>query len=136
MAALNLKRDLGKISLWAWQWKMEFDAAKTEEILFSYEREKPVHPVLKLGEDVISPTSEHKRMELIVDSKLNFMSHSKEAILKTQRGIALLEYLSKFVSEEVLVQTYKLYVRAHLDYEDIVYHKYDPETHLSFTKLY
>ena len=62
MAALNLKRDLGKISLWAWQWKMEFDAAKTEEILFSYEREKPVHPVLKLGEDVISPTSEHKRM--------------------------------------------------------------------------
>ena len=64
------------------------------------------------------------------------MSHSKEAILKTQRGIALLEYLSKFVSEEVLVQTYKLYVRAHLDYEDIVYHKYDPETHLSFTKLY
>ena len=29
---------------------------------------------------------------------------------------------------------YKLYVRPHLDYGDIIYHKFDPELTLEFTK--
>ena len=75
VAALDLSQDLGKITLWALQWKMKFNATKTEEVLFSCKREKPVHPVLKLGEAVISPKSEHKHLGLILDSKLNFKSH-------------------------------------------------------------
>ena len=54
--------------------------------------------------------------------------------MKAQRGIALLKHLSKFESREVLDQTYKLYVRPHLDYGDIVYHTHDPEMHLGFTE--
>ena len=134
VAALDLSQDLGNITLWAWQWKMKFNATRTEEVLFSCKREQSVHPVLKLGEDVISPKSEHKHLGLILDSKVNFKSHIREAISKAQRGIALLKHLSKFVSREVLDQTYKLYVRPHLDYGDIVYHKHDPEMHLSFTE--
>ena len=113
---------------------MKFNGTKTKEVLFSCKREKPVHPVLKLGEDVISPQSEHKHLGLILDSKLNINSHIREAILKAQRGIALFKYLLKFVSREVLDQTYKPYVRFHLDYGDIVYHKHEPEMHLSCTE--
>ena len=43
-------------------------------------------------------------------------------------------YLSKYVSRSVLDQIYKLYVRPHLYYDDIIYHKYDPELKLDFTK--
>ena len=64
-----------------------------------------MHPALKLGEDAISPESECKHLGLILDSKLIFQSHIREAILKRKRGIALLKYLSKFVSREVLHQT-------------------------------
>ena len=32
------------------------------------------------------------------------------------------------------MQVYKLYVRPHLDYGDIIYHKYDPQMCLSFTQ--
>ena len=35
---------------------------------------------------------------------------------------------------DVLDQIYKLYVRPHLDYGDIIYHKYDPEFKPDFTK--
>ena len=38
------------------------------------------------------------------------------------------------MSRDVLDQIYKLYVRPHLDYGDIIYHKYDPEFELDFTK--
>ena len=43
-------------------------------------------------------------------------------------------YMSKYVTREVLDQMYKLYVRPHLDYGDILYHKYDPHMVLDFTR--
>ena len=38
------------------------------------------------------------------------------------------------MARDVLDQIYKLYVRPHLDYGDIIYHKYDPEMRLTFTQ--
>ena len=67
-------------------------------------------------------------------SKLNFQSHVKEAICKARRGIGMIKYPSKYVSRDILDQIYKLYVRPHLDYGDIIYHKHDPELRLDFTK--
>ena len=47
--------------------------------------------------------------------------------MKSQREIGIITYLSKYISREVLDQVYKLYIRPHLDYGDIIYH-------LEFTK--
>ena len=46
----------------------------------------------------------------------------------------MIKYLSKYVSRNVLDQIYKLYVRPHLDYGDIIYHRYDPEMQSAFTQ--
>ena len=71
---------------------------------------------------------------MIFDSELNFQIHIREAIIKPWRGIRIIRFLSKYVSRGVLDQIYKLYVRPHLDNGDIIYHKYDPECKLDFTK--
>ena len=71
---------------------------------------------------------------MILDTKLNFQSHVREAICKARRGIGIIRYLSKYVSRDILDQLYKLYVRPHLDYGDIIYHKYDPDLRLDLTK--
>ena len=76
---------------------MQFNADKTEEVIFSCKRNKPIHPGLKLGDEVIGSKLEHKHLGVILDSKLNFKSHIREAILKARRGIGLLKYLSKYV---------------------------------------
>ena len=73
-------------------------------------------------------------MGLILDSKLDCKTRIREAIFKAKTGNALLKYLSKFVSSEVLDQTYKIYVRPRLDYGDSKYHRHDPEMNLSFTE--
>ena len=65
---------------------------------------------------------------MILDSKLSFKSRVSEAILKARRGIELIGHLSRYVSRDILDQMYKLYVRPHLDYGDIVYHTYDPDS--------
>ena len=46
----------------------------------------------------------------------------------------MIRFLSKYVARAVLDQIFKLYVRPHLHYGDIIYHKYDPEMRLKFTQ--
>ena len=65
---------------------------------------------------------------IILDSSLNFQK------VQEPRGIGVIRYMSRYVIREVLDQMYKLYVRPHLDYGNIIYHKYDPELNLDFTK--
>ena len=131
---LDMNYDLEKIRMWAWQWKMLFNADKTEEVIFSWKRTKPHHPILKLGNEEVKTSSEHKHLGMILDHKLDFQSHIREVIVKARRGIGLIKYLSKYGSREVLDQVYKLYIRPHLDYGDIIYHRFDPEMHLEITK--
>ena len=146
ITARALNRDLEKINLWAWQWKMQFNANKMwqwkmqfnankmEEVIFSCKRQKLNHPNLRLANDAIASKNEHKHLGLILDSKLDFQSHIREAILKARRGMGMIKCLSKYVCREVLEQIYKLCIRPHLDYGDIIYHKHDPEMHLHFTQ--
>ena len=64
---------------------------------------------------------------MILDSKPNFHGDRREAIIKGRRGIGIIRFLSKYVLRDILDQICKLNVRLHLDYDDIIYHKYDPE---------
>ena len=71
---------------------------------------------------------------MMLDSALNFRSHIKEKIISAQKGIGVIQYLLKYVLRNVLDQMYKMYVRPHLDNSDVIYHKFDPELTLDFTK--
>ena len=113
---------------------MKFNADKTEEVIFSSKRLKPAYPPLFLGGNEVTVKAEHKHLGMILDSKLDFQSHTKEAITKARRGIGMIRYLSKYVSRDVLDQIYKLYVKPHLDYGDIIYHRDDPHMQMNFTQ--
>ena len=78
--------DLDKVQLWAWQRKMQFNANKTEEVVFSCKNVKPYHPKALLGNGLIKRESHHKHLGMQLDSELSFQSHVKEAIGKAIRG--------------------------------------------------
>ena len=85
-----------------------------------------MHPPSRLGNDEIKRKTEHKHLGIIPHSKISFKSHVSEAIMKAKRGIGLIWHLSQYVSRDVLDKTFNLYVRPHLDYGDVTYHRYDP----------
>ena len=63
----------------------------------------------------------------------------RQALIKATRGTGIIPYLSKYMYHRVFwtKNIYELYVRPHLYYDDIIYHKYDPEFKffkLDFTK--
>ena len=63
-----------------------------------------------------------KHIGLILDEKLNFRKHIKEALTKAKNGLGMLKFISRYVSRSVLEKLYKMHIRPHLDYEDVIYH--------------
>ena len=88
---LDMNYDLEKIRMWAWQWKMLFNADKIEEVIFSWKRAKPHHPILKLGNEEVKTSSEHKHLGMILDHMGGFSTSSMSS--------GTLSKFHRFVSE-------------------------------------
>ena len=124
-AANDMNHDLDLISRWAYAWRMSFSPypqKQAVELTFSRKKTEIDHPAIFFNNIPVKKVSEHKHLGIILDSKLSFSAHIKSAISKTRKGIGLLKYLSKYLPRHTLNELYKLYVRPHLDYGDVIYH--------------
>ncbi len=120
-----MNHDLDLIRLWAHTWRMSFNPdprKQAVELIFSRTNVIIDHPVLLFNDLPVMKVDEHKHLGLILDSKLSFSAHIHEAITKSRKAIGMLKFLSKYLSRSTLNELYKLYVRPHLDYGDVIYH--------------
>ena len=121
----KLVKDLDTVTAWAYQWKMVFNPDITKqaiEVIFSCKNKKPDHPPLAFNGIPVSREPFTKHLGVYLDNRLNFSKHIKEKILIATKGLSLLKLLSNYVDRGVLDLSYKLYVRPHLDYGDVIYH--------------
>ena len=91
-------------------------------IVFSCKNIKPGHTEQSFGGIPIARQPFTKHLGVYLDARLNFSKHIKEKVLKAMKGISLLKFLSKFVDRNVLGLSYKMYVRPHIDYGDVIDH--------------
>ena len=91
------------------------------EIVFSKKRSDIQLPTLRFNNNILTPTSSHKHLGIILDSKLNFNNHLSDKIYKANKGIGIIRRLYKFLPRASLINIYKVFVRSHLDYGDIIY---------------
>ena len=92
---------------------MQFNPYKTKQavqIIFLQKRIKPTHPPLYFNENQAVIKQEQKHFSLILDSGLTFYSHMREKIISARRGIGVIQFLSNYVTMDVLDQMYKLYM--------------------------
>jgi len=121
----KLVKDLQTITMWAYQWKMVFNPDLTKqavEVIFSCKNNQPAHPELHFNTIPVAREHFTKHLGVYLDSRLNFSKHIKEQVLKATKGVSLLKFLSKYVGRNVLDLSYKMYVRPHLDYGDVIFH--------------
>ena len=120
-----LESDLCMIEQWGHQWKMIFNpdiSKQAVEVVFSSKIHKQNHPTLFFNGIEVAKKPFTKHLGLYLDEKLSFTNHIKEKISIALNGLALLKFLSRYVSRDVLNMSYKMYVRPHLDYGDVIYH--------------
>ena len=80
------------------------------------------HPVILFNDVAVSTVDQQKHLGITLDSKLSFSAHIQAAIAKSRKAIGMLKLMSKYLSRNTLSELYKLYVRPHLDYGDVIYH--------------
>ena len=120
-----MNHDLRLINQWAYDWRMSRNPdpqKQAVELLFSRKRDDGDHPALCFNDVPVAKVNEHKHLGIILDTRLSFSSHVKSIISKTRKGIGMLKHLSNYLPRKTLDQLYRLYVRPHLDYEDVIYH--------------
>ena len=125
LSAVELNHDLNLIENWAHQWKMSFNPDPNKqaiELLCSHKNKSPHHPPLYFNNKNVSRVTDHKHLGLILDSKLSFSKHISEKISTARKGIGIIKYMSAYAPVKTLDQIYKMFVRPHLDYCDIIYH--------------
>ena len=121
----QIEKDLETIVAWAIQWKMLFNPDITKqavEVIFSVKNKNLIHPDLIFNRIPVSRGNFTKHLGVYLDERVSFAKHVRETIIKAKKGIALLKFISKYVSRNVLNMAYKLYIRLHLDYGDVIFH--------------
>ena len=125
VSSVQLNQDLVCIQKWAKQWKMSFNPdpeKQAVEVLFSQKQINRLHPPLFFNGIQVKSQDKHKHLGLLLDTKLSFFDHISEKINKSYKIIGTLRFLSKYLSLHSLDQIYKMMVRPHLDYCDVIYH--------------
>ena len=126
-----LSSDLETITAWAHQWKMQFNPeiakAAIEVIFSSRHKNKGTHPPLSCNGTPVIRQEWTKHLGFHLDEKLSFKKHIAEAIIKAKKGIALLKFLSKYLNRAKLDMAYKMHVRPHLEYGDVIFHNRSAE---------
>ena len=124
ISANDIKKDLQKISEWAYKWKMSFNPdlnKQAQEVVFSRKLNKSSHPKMFFNNAPVVRASWQKHLGMFLEDSLNFSYHTKEKISKSMKGIGIIKKLSKTLPQHALITICKSFVRPHLDYGDIIY---------------
>ena len=115
-----------KISEWAHHWKMIFNSdprKQAMEVYFSRKLNQGSPLPLDFNDNTVQTVDMHNHLGLSLDKKLDFNIHIKNKINKCNKIIGIMERLSLSISRDSLPTLYKLFVRPHLDYANIIYDK-------------
>ena len=123
-----LNKDLQNISQWAWQWKLVFNPDITKqavEVIFSNRATPSDPPALTFNNIPVKRVLETKHLGLILDSRINFKQHIDDKLGKANKGIGIMKQIKKWVDMRALETVYKLYIRPHLEYGDLVFNAHE-----------
>ena len=124
ISANDIKKDLQKISEWAYKWKMSFNPdlnRQAQEVVFSRKLNKSSHPKMFFNNSPVVCASWQKHLGMFLEDSLNFSYHIKEKMSKAMKGIGIIKKLSKTLPQHALITICKSFFRPHLDYGDIIY---------------
>ena len=93
-----------------------------EEILFSRKKNTVEHPPVFFNGISVKRVHDHKHLGLVFDSKLKFTKHINEKVSVARKWIGVIKHVSPYLPVKTLDQIYKMHVRPHLDYCDVIFH--------------
>ena len=104
---------------------------QAQEVIFSRKNIKTDHPLVYFNEAPVGHATCQKHLFMHLDEKLNF-NHINKKIAKANKGIGVIRKLAHVLRRQSLIVIYKVFIKPHLDYGDIIY---DQSNNESFCKV-
>jgi hypothetical protein len=117
-----IEEDLENLSSWANKWKVNFSPPKTEEMVITRKRVKPLHRPVSLNNVPVTRVEHHKHLGLTLSKDLTWKVHVNEISDKAVRRLGILRSLKYKLNKRSLEKIYKGLIRPILEYGDIVWH--------------
>ena len=114
-----INRDLVKISNWAKKWKINFNAGKTKDVIFS-KKVLNNSPPLLYDETLINRVNTHRHLGVYFTSNLDWSLQINDICLRANKKLSVLRKV-KYLKRNTLDLLYKLTVRSVIDYALPVY---------------
>ena len=124
-----LQNAVNQLELWTRKNGFRFSASKTKIVHFTRENQIRPPPPLKIGNQILSYSTSAKFLGILFDSRLAFKMHLTTLKTECQKLLGVMKMVSaqEFgATEKFLLQVYRTYLRAKLDYGSIVYSSASP----------
>ena len=120
-AASQLNSDIEKVHEWAIKWLVTFNPTKSESIIFSRKRNKPLHPPIVMDQKQINEVSSHKHLGVFLSNDCTWHEHMEYIKSKAWKRINVMRKL-KFILDRRSLQTiYLTFIRPLLEYANVVW---------------
>ena len=117
----KLNRDLDRLSNWASNWQVNFNASKTVYLMVSRKLNQPPKPILILNGENVREVKTHKHLGLTFNSDLTWSDHIGHLVVKASKCVGLLRNICRDVPRQCLEILYKSMIRPILEYGNIIY---------------
>ena len=116
----SLQNDLDKIFKYGQQWIISFNPTKTVQLTLS-NSSTPATPQLNFGGQPVPTARSHKHLGITFSQDLRFHDHINDIILKVNKSLSPIYPIATLLPRPTLDLIYRIYIRPHFDYCDIIY---------------
>ena len=92
-----------------------------QEVIFSRKLQNTNHSCLVFYRNAVSLTKPHKRLGIVLDSRLDVKEHLEIIFKKVSKTIELFRKLQNLFPRKSLITVYNFFLRTNIHYGDIIY---------------
>ena len=118
---IDVNADLALISRWADQWRVVFNASKTQYMIFSKKSIRPPPISIFFNGTPIEQVRFHCHLGVWFTDTMTWEKHTREIVNKTSRSLNLLKRMSSYVSRKTKLSIYKTYLRPKMEYATSIF---------------
>ena len=118
---VDINKDIQNISDWADQWRVTFNAAKTEYMIISKKTIRPQPLQIYFNDTQINQVRNHCHLGIWFSDTMSWEKHISETIKKTTIPVNLLKRMSRQVDRQTKLCIYTSYIRPLLEYNASIF---------------
>jgi hypothetical protein len=126
----TVNSDLIKLSKWADQWLVTFNAAKTVSLHITTKRENAVLPALNLNGTIVEQVKSHCHLGIDLENDFTWRTHINRISVKASKCVGLMRRVCRELPRTCLENLYLTMVRPIIEYGGVLFDG-SPKNHTS-----